>query len=81
MPHVDGFVVLRLLRGARISLGYMPVMVLTGYETLVARNTALILGADEFLMKPVDRQEIILRVRNLLHTREVYVAAREGHPD
>jgi putative two-component system response regulator len=81
MPHVDGFEVLRLLRGARTSLGFLPVMVLTGDETHVARNTALILGADEFLMKPVDRQEIILRVRNLLHTREVYVAAREGHPD
>jgi putative two-component system response regulator len=81
MPHVDGFEVLRLLRGARTSLGFLPVMVLTGDETHVARNTALILGADEFLMKPVDRQEIILRVRNLLHTREIYVAAREGHPD
>ena len=81
MPHVDGFEVLRTLRGARTSLGFLPVIVLTGDETHVARNTALILGADEFLMKPVDRQEIVLRVRNLLHTREVYVAAREGRPD
>jgi hypothetical protein len=29
-------------------------------------------------MKPIDRQEIVLRVRNLLHTRELFVAAREG---
>jgi putative two-component system response regulator len=78
MPHMDGFEVLRTLRSARTSLGFLPVIVLTGDETHVARNTALILGADEFLMKPVDRQEIVLRVRNLLRTREVYVAAREG---
>jgi putative two-component system response regulator len=78
MPHFDGFEVLRVLRSARTSLGFLPVIVLTGDETHVARNTALILGADEFLMKPVDRQEIVLRVRNLLHTREVYVAALEG---
>jgi putative two-component system response regulator len=81
MPHMDGFEVLRSLRGARTSLGFLPVIVLTGDETHVARNTALILGADEFLTKPVDRQEIVLRVRNLLHTRELYVAAREGRAD
>jgi DNA-binding response OmpR family regulator len=81
MPHMDGFEVLRTLRSARTSLGFLPVIVLTGDETHVARNTALILGADEFLMKPVDRQEIVLRVRNLLHTRELFVAAREGRQD
>jgi putative two-component system response regulator len=81
MPHVDGFEVLRRLRSARTSLGFLPVIVLTSDETHVARNTALILGADEFLTKPVDRQEIVLRVRNLLHTRDLYVAAREGRPD
>ena len=81
MPHVDGFEVLRRLRSARMSLGFLPVIVLTGDETHVARNTALILGADEFLTKPVDREEIVLRVRNLLHTRDLYVAAREGRPD
>ena len=81
MPHLDGFEVLRLLRSARTSLGFLPVIVLTGDETHVARNTALILGADEFLTKPVDRQEFVLRVRNLLHTRDLYVAAREGRAD
>jgi len=81
MPHIDGFEVLRRLRSARTSLGFLPVIVLTGDETHVARNTALILGADEFLTKPVDRQEFVLRVRNLLHTRDLYVAAREGRAD
>jgi len=81
MPRIDGFEVLRTLRSARTSLGFLPVIVLTGDETHVARNTALILGADEFVIKPVDREEIVLRVRNLLRTRELYVAAREGRQD
>jgi len=72
MPHVDGLEVLRRLRSARESLGYLPVVVLTADSTSVARNSALILGADDFLTKPLDRQEVILRVRNLLRTRHLF---------
>ena len=81
MPDPDGFEVLRRLRGARSSLGFLPVLVLTNDESHVARNSALILGADEFLTKPVDREELVLRVRNLLRTRELFVEARERRPD
>jgi len=78
MPDPDGFEVLRRLRGARSSLGFLPVLVLTNDDSHVARNSALILGADEFLTKPVDREELVLRVRNLVRTRELFVEAREG---
>jgi len=81
MLDPDGFEVLRRLRGARSSLGFLPVLVLTNDESHVARNSALILGADEFLTKPVDREELVLRVRNLLRTRELFVEAREGRND
>jgi putative two-component system response regulator len=81
MPPPDGLEVLRRLRSARSSLGFLPVLVLTGDDSHVARNSALILGADEFVTKPVDRAELVLRVRNLLHTRELYVAAREGRTE
>jgi putative two-component system response regulator len=47
----------------------------------VARNSALILGADDFLLKPFDREEVILRVRNLLRTRQLYVDAKEGRSE
>jgi len=39
---------------------------------LAARNSALMLGADDFLLKPLEREEVLLRVRNLLHTRRLY---------
>jgi putative two-component system response regulator len=73
MPEPDGLEVLRRLRSARQSLGYLPVVVLTSDTGKVARNSALILGADEFLTKPLDREEVVLRVRNLLRTRQLYV--------
>jgi putative two-component system response regulator len=73
MPQPDGLEILRRLRSARESLGYLPVIVLTADTSRVARNSALVLGANDFLTKPLDRAEVVLRVRNLLHTRELYV--------
>ena len=73
MPQPDGLEILRRLRSARESLGFLPVIVLTADTTRVARNSALVLGANDFLTKPLDRAEVVLRVRNLLRTRDLYV--------
>jgi putative two-component system response regulator len=53
------------------------VIVITGDDSTVARNSALALGADDFLSKPLERQEVVLRVRNLLRTRRLYVELTE----
>jgi signal transduction histidine kinase len=73
MPRLDGFEILRRLRKARSRLGFLPVVVLTGDVGQVARNSALDLGADDYLTKPLDRHEVVLRVRNLLATRRLHV--------
>jgi len=73
MPDPDGLEILRRLRSARMSLGYLPVIVLSADSSRLARNSALGLGADDFLTKPFDRTEVLLRVRNLLHTRQLYM--------
>ena len=73
MPDVDGQEVLRRLRGPRESLGFLPVVVLTSDTSRLARNSALLLGADDFLTKPLDKTEVVLRVRNLLRMRELFV--------
>jgi putative two-component system response regulator len=76
MPDPDGLEVLRRLRSARESLGFLPVIVLTADVGHVARNSALILGADDFLTKPLDREEVVLRVRNQLHTRRLFLEVK-----
>ena len=73
MKEPDGLEILRRLREARRRLGFLPVVVLTGDIGQAARNNALDLGADDFLTKPLDRQEVVLRVRNLLATRRLHV--------
>ncbi len=72
MPEPDGLEILRRLRSARAALGFLPVIVLTADDRTVARNSALLLGADDFLAKPFDRTEVRLRVRNLLQTRHLF---------
>ncbi|HZX99609.1 MAG TPA: EAL domain-containing response regulator [Dermatophilaceae bacterium] len=75
MPHVDGFAVLAQIRKYAAG-GYLPVMVLTGDTTAVSRNRALVEGAQDFLTKPVDATEVILRIANLLQTRLLYANLR-----
>ena len=81
MPDPDGLEILRRLRSVRASLGFIPFVVLTGDTGKVARNSALVLGADDFLIKPLDRHEVVLRVRNLLRTRRLYLDLARANED
>lgn len=69
MPHVDGFSILEELRARLPETDYLPVLVLTADVTGDAKERALSLGANDFLTKPFDPSEVLLRVRNLLQTR------------
>jgi len=72
MPEVDGFSVLSLLDDLREQGQWIPVIVLTADITREARYQALSLGASDFLTKPFDRVEVVLRVWNLLEMRRFY---------
>jgi len=78
MPDPDGLEVLRRLRSARDSLGFLPVIVLTADTRRVARNSALVLGADDFLTKPLDRTEVVVRAQSLLHRRQLFVELNQA---
>jgi putative two-component system response regulator len=73
MPEVDGFDVLRALPRMLDRTDYLPILVLTADATKVAKETALALGARDFLTKPFDNTEVLLRVRNLLETRLLHL--------
>jgi response regulator RpfG family c-di-GMP phosphodiesterase len=73
MPGLDGFGVMEALRPQLDAAGYLPILVLTADATDDARRQALENGARDFLTKPIDPIEVILRTRNLLETRMLYL--------
>jgi signal transduction histidine kinase len=74
MPHRDGFQILDDLQLVIPEGSYVPVLVLTADVTSDALRRALLAGAKDFLTKPFDAQEVLLRIRNLLQTRFLHLA-------
>lgn len=69
MPEIDGFAALKLLKERVLESNYLPIVVLTADVTPEAKKEALHLGAHDFLTKPLDKTEVVLRINNLLKTR------------
>jgi len=76
MPQLDGFAVLNQLRESAPPGEFLPVLILTGENTSETRSRALAAGANDFLNKPIDYTEVILRIKNLLQTRFLQQQAR-----
>ena len=69
MPEMDGFTVLQALR-SNPATENLPVIVATALSDRATKLQALETGANDFLYKPLDRPEMLLRVRNLLKGKE-----------
>jgi putative two-component system response regulator len=80
MPAPDGFEFLRLL-GEDRRHGSPAVLVLTADTTENAKRRALSMGANDFVTKPFDAVEVLLRVRNLLHSRSLHQRLEEQNLD
>jgi signal transduction histidine kinase len=78
MPHLDGIEILKRLRGRIPADDYLPVLVLTADVTPEAKERALSGGARDFITKPFDAVEVLLRVRNLLETRLLHHRQRRA---
>lgn len=72
MPELDGYALLEMLSRHIPQDEYLPVLVITADATIAAKRKALALGAKDFLNKPFDTIEAMLRVWNLLETRVLY---------
>jgi putative two-component system response regulator len=75
MPAPDGFEVMQQL-GPWIEEGALAVIVLTADTTRDVRQAALSGGAKDFLVKPLDAIEVLLRIKNQLETRLLHVELR-----
>lgn len=73
MPSLDGFGVLEQL-GPLIPRGsYLPILMLTGDSSPAAKQRALALGAKDFVIKPFNAEEVLLRIHNLLVPRFMHL--------
>lgn len=73
MPQVSGFDILQLLRLTLAPDNYLPVLVLTADINPKTKRRALAAGATDFLPKPFDASEVLMRIRNLLKTRLLHL--------
>lgn len=76
MEGLDGFQVLDALRESLARDGYLPVLVLTGDLDERVKIRALAAGARDFVTKPFEATEILLRIRNLLEARVLHLRLR-----
>ena len=68
MPKMNGFDVCKNIRQAKLSV---PILMLTAKGTINDKTEGFEGGADDYLVKPFDIQEVLLRIRVLLRRNEV----------
>jgi putative two-component system response regulator len=73
MPYLSGFEVMGIISELKAPGAWVPILALTADATLETKRAALKTGATDFLTKPFDPLEVILRVENLLQTRLLHL--------
>ena len=68
MPGMDGFELTGELRGAGITI---PVLVISARESLADKREGFQRGADDYLTKPFDMEELLLRIQALLRRSSI----------
>ena len=73
MPHIDGLSLMKQLRSQIPEGAYLPFVIVTQDLSPKKRQEALAMGAKDFLSKPLNPPEAVLRLYNLLETRFLYL--------
>lgn len=71
MPKMDGFEVCRRLR-KDAQTAHLPILMITALSERGDRLLGIQVGANDFLNKPIDLQEVILRVGNAVHAKRLF---------
>lgn len=75
MPGLSGHEVCRQMKAIKAET-FVPVIMLTALSDQGSRNVGLESGADDYLCKPIDRRELVLRVSSFLRLRRHEVLIR-----
>ncbi|MGH8898143.1 MAG: EAL domain-containing response regulator [Egibacteraceae bacterium] len=78
MPETDGFEALRILRG-RAQTRTLPIVLVTGRAEVTERVAGLRAGASDYLVAPVDLDELVARVQAQLRGQAEWLQVVEGH--
>ena len=73
MPNVTGFDIMEQIKALCEGENPVPVLVLTADVTTKTKHRALAAGAKDYLTKPLDQSEVLLRIRNLLENRFLHI--------
>jgi serine phosphatase RsbU (regulator of sigma subunit) len=71
MPNLDGFGFLSKFKDL-IGNNFVPVILMTGSDDLNSKIKGLRIGADDFLIKPLNEKELVARVLSLLRLKSVH---------
>lgn len=63
MPEMDGFELIKELRECKYN---MPILLITAKGDIKDKKQGFLLGADDYMVKPIDIEELVLRVKVLL---------------
>ncbi len=66
MPEMDGFQLLEMLK-SKGDYRHIPVVMLTARADIKDKLKALRIGVDDYLLKPFEEEELLVRIENLLH--------------
>lgn len=71
MPYMDGFQVMEAIKPDIPEDAFVPILVLTADREPEVKIKCLSVGAKDFVAKPFRADEVLLRIRNLLETRNL----------
>ena len=63
MPKMDGFELIKELRSSKYKI---PILLITAKNSIEDKKEGFLLGADDYMVKPIDIEELLLRVKVLL---------------
>jgi len=80
MPKVDGFEVCRRVKQTPAT-AHIPILLISALTEREDRLRGIEAGADDFIAKPIDQQEVLLRVRNAVHRQHLYVELQSKYKE
>jgi two-component system chemotaxis response regulator CheY len=71
MPHINGTEAIKYFRAQYPSV---PIIVLTAYPDFQLATSMLKEGVTDYLVKPVDREKMLMAVKNAMEKRELFAS-------